>query len=363
MLSVASETCLTEDLETGGAARASSRMSDPKALVQALSSYRRPSVGRSLFELAITLAPFVLLYGATLIAAEAGYYLALLLTIPAGALVLRLFLIQHDCGHGSFFPRRLANDWLGRCLGVLTFTPYDCWRRSHALHHASTGNLDARGFGDVDTLTVREYYERSPLQRLLYRFYRHPIVLFGIAPTYLFILRHRLPIGLMRAGSEYWISAIATNAVIALIGWALVSQFSLMTVLLVQLPVILIAASAGVWLFYVQHQFEDTSWDQRDRWSFHEAAIQGSSHLDLPPLLRWITANIGVHHVHHLSSGIPFYRLGEVLTRFGELRDVNRMGIADTWRTFALTLWDEDQRKLVTFSAAKVHRTGETARV
>ncbi|MDQ3471446.1 MAG: fatty acid desaturase, partial [Pseudomonadota bacterium] len=264
-------------------------------------------------------------------------------------LLLRLFLIQHDCGHGSFFPSRALNDWVGRCLGVLTLTPYACWRRSHALHHASTGNLDARGFGDVDTLTLREFRSRGRWRRMLYRLYRHPLVLFGVGPAYLFLLRHRLPIGLMKAGREYWVSALGTNAATALLLAALIGGFGLKAVLLVQLPVLLLAASAGVWLFYVQHQFEEGHWEQGDNWSFHDAALQGSSHLHLPAILRWFTANIGVHHVHHLSSRIPYYRLPEVLRDRPELVSMNRLTIGDTFKTFRLALWDEEQRRMIRF--------------
>lgn len=324
------------------------------ALIQTLSRYREPSAGRSLLELAITLVPFLILYGIALAAVSAGYWIALLLVFPIGGLVLRLFLIQHDCGHGAFFGSRTADDWLGRILGIVTFTPYDCWQRSHAIHHASTGNLDARGFGDVDTLTVREYYARPRWKRFLYRIYRHPLVLFGIAPTYLFLLRHRLPIGLMAAGKKYWVSALVTNAVMGLIAFALILAFGLVPFLMVALPAILIAGSAGVWLFYVQHQFEQTSWDQEADWSFHTAALHGSSHLALPPFLRWVTANIGVHHVHHLASRIPFYRLPEVIRDMPELSEMNRITIGESWRTFRLTLWDEGSRQLVTFRAASL---------
>jgi omega-6 fatty acid desaturase (delta-12 desaturase) len=302
-----------------------------------------------LSELAITLVPFLSLSALMLVAVEAGHLLALVLSLPAGLLLLRLFLIQHDCGHGAFLSRRATNDWLGRALGVLTFTPYDCWRRSHALHHASTGNLDARGFGDVDTLTVREFYARSRLGQLFYRFYRHPAVLFGLGPAYLFVLRHRLPIGLMREGRLYWISAMGTNAAIAILLAAIVHQFGLTAAGLVLLPVLLIAASTGVWLFYIQHQFEDAHWDGDQSWSFHDAALYGSSHLDLPPVLQWITANIGLHHVHHLASRIPFYRLPEVLRAFPQLKDVNRFTALQTFGAMRLTLWDESQRRLIRF--------------
>ena len=331
---------------------ANDRGIDPKALVRELAPYRTAKMSRSVFELAVTLVPFVALSIFMMAAVEAGYWLSLLLLPVAAGLLLRLFLIQHDCGHGAFFPRRTANDWVGRCLGVLTLTPYACWARAHALHHASAGNLDARGFGDVDTLTVREFRSRGRWGQMLYRLYRHPFVLFGLGPAYLFLLRHRLPIGLMAAGSRYWVSAMGTNLALALLLVASVSQFGLAAVLLVQLPVLLMAASVGVWLFYVQHQFEEGHWEREDRWSFHEAALQGSSHLELPPVLRWFTANIGAHHIHHLASRVPYYRLPEVLRDRPELVALNRLTIRDTFKTFRLALWDEDQRRLVPFAAA-----------
>lgn len=324
---------------------------DPKLLVRELLPYRSPRLGRSIWELAITLVGFLALSWVMLAAVERGYWPALVLLIPTAGLLLRLFLIQHDCGHGSFLPSRAVNDCVGRCLGVLTLTPYACWRRSHALHHASTGNLDARGFGDVDTLTVREFRSRSRWRQALYRMYRHPLVLFGFGPTYLFLLRHRLPIGLMTAGREYWISAIGTNLATALVLAALISLFGVIPVLVVQLPVILLAGSAGVWLFYVQHQFEEGHWERDAQWSFHDAALHGSSHLELPAVLRWFTANIGAHHVHHLASRIPFYRIPEVLRDRPELVAVNRLKLWDSFKTFRLALWDEEQRRMVTFAS------------
>ncbi len=326
---------------------------DPRQLIHELKVFKDPRPWRSGFELAITLAPFLVLCGLMLAAVEAGFFLALALTVPAGLLLLRLFLIQHDCGHGSFLTGRSGNDWLGRGLGVLTLTPYDCWRRSHALHHAGTGNLDARGFGDVDTLTIREYQARTRSGRLLYRVYRHPLVLLGIGPAYLFLLRHRLPIGLMKAGWIYWASAMASNAATVLLLAALVHMFGIGVVVLTLLPVLLIAASMGVWLFYVQHQFEHAHWDHSADWSFHDAALHGSSHLELPPVLRWFTANIGVHHVHHLASRVPFYRLPEVLRAYPRLRDLNRFTALQTLATLPLVLWDEDRRQLVTFDRAR----------
>jgi omega-6 fatty acid desaturase (delta-12 desaturase) len=325
---------------------------NPRRLIRELNAFKDSRPSRSGWELAATLVPFLSLFAAMLFAVQAGYFFATVLTPLAGLLLLRLFIIQHDCGHGSFLPNKSGNDWVGRALGVLTLTPYDCWRRSHALHHAATGNLDARGSGDVDTLTVREFYERTRSQRVLYRFYRHPLVLLGLGPAYLFLLRHRLPIGLMKSGWLYWVSAMTTNVVTVLILAALIGLFGLFATALVFLPVLLMAASTGVWLFYIQHQFENAHWDQSENWSFHDAALQGSSHLDLPLPLRWFTANIGVHHVHHLASRIPFYRLPEVLRAYPRLRDMNRFTALQTLGTLRLALWDEGQRRLVTFREA-----------
>ena len=325
---------------------------EPRKLVSQLKPFIKPHTGRSIWELAITLVPFLAVILAMLFAIDAGYFVALALAPVAGLLLLRVFIIQHDCGHGAFLTKRAGNDWIGRALGVLTFTPYDCWRRSHTLHHANTGNLDARGFGDVDTLTVREFRALNPLQRFLYRAYRHPLILLGLGPAYLFLLRHRLPIGLMKEGSIYWVSSMATNLATAGVLAGLIYAFGLGTTLLVVLPALMIAASTGVYLFYIQHQFEDAHWDRRENWTFHEAALRGSSHLDLPQPLRWFTANIGVHHVHHLASRIPFYRLQEVLKAHPQLRDLNRFTVPQTLSPLLLTLWDEDKRRLVTFREA-----------
>jgi acyl-lipid omega-6 desaturase (Delta-12 desaturase) len=322
---------------------------DSRRLIRDLAPYREPDGVRSLFELAVTALPFVLLWAVMWAALDSGYWIGLLLAVPAAGFLVRLFMIQHDCGHGSFFRGRLANDWVGRIIGVLTLTPYDYWRRSHAIHHASSGNLERRGIGDIDTLTVNEFQARTPWRRLLYRLYRHPAVMFGLGPAYLFLLRHRLPMGLMRGGWQPWASAMATNAAIAALGAAMIWLVGLGPFLLVQMPITLLAASIGVWLFYVQHQFEDTVWEHDDGWSFHEAALHGSSHYDLPGVLRWFTANIGVHHVHHLASRIPFYRLTEVLRDRPELREVGRLTLLESLKSARLVLWDEEERRLISF--------------
>jgi len=322
---------------------------DINRLVKSLVAFRNPSAPRSWYELSVTFVPFLLVLAIMMIALSSGHYFALFLTPLSGLLLLRMFIIQHDCGHGAFMPGKKRNDWIGRAIGVLTLTPYDCWRRSHDLHHGGTGNLDARGFGDVDTLTVSEFQSLSPLKRLGYRLYRHPLTILVFGPAYLFLLRHRLPIGLMRAGSIYWISAMATNAVTAMLLAALVWQFGFAVTVLVFLPTLLFAATAGVWLFYLQHQFENAHWEVRGEWSFKEAALHGSSYLDLPTPLRWFTGGIGIHHIHHLMSRIPFYRLHEALGAHPELANVNRITLRRTFRPFLLALWDEDQRKMVRF--------------
>jgi len=266
--------------------------------------------------------------------------------------LLRLFAIQHDCGHAAFFKNRQVSDWVGRVLGVVTLTPYDVWRRSHALHHSSSGNLGRRGIGDIMTLTVAEYRALGTWGRLKYRLYRHPVVLFGLGPGYLFFLQNRLPLGLM-AKARYWVSAMATNAAI-LIAFAVIFYFGgIMPLLLIFLPSTLLAATAGVWLFYVQHQFETTRWHEEEAWDIHDAALHGSSHYVLPSVLQWLSANIGIHHVHHLYSRIPFYRLPQVLKDHEGLAEINRMTIRESLSNARLHLWDEKSQRLLSFAQAR----------
>jgi omega-6 fatty acid desaturase (delta-12 desaturase) len=325
---------------------------DPSARdwVQILAKYREPNSWRSGFELFVSVAPFVILWALAWWALSVSYLLAFAISVVNAGFLLRLFVIQHDCGHGSFFRNRHVGDWIGRGLGVLTLTPYDVWRRTHSLHHSTSGNLDKRGIGDVHTLTVAEYRERSPWQRFLYRVYRNPVVLFGLGPTYLFFLQNRLPLGLMRSGWKYWTSAMGTNALIAVCLGVILYFGGLMPIVLIFLPTALIAASIGVWLFYVQHQFEDTIWDNAGQWEMHDAALNGSSHYDLPGVLRWFSANIGVHHVHHLYSRIPFYRLTEVLRDHAVLATSKRMTLSQSFACVRLHLWDENDRKLKSFA-------------
>lgn len=324
-----------------------------RMLAQFLAGYREASHARSVFELAVSAGALVFLWGAMWLSLSVGYWLTLLIAVPAAGFLVRLFLIQHDCGHGAFFRLRAANDWIGRILGVLTFTPYDVWRRAHAIHHATTGNLDRRGIGDIETLTVREYFARSWLGRLGYRLYRHPAVMFGLGPAYLFLLQHRLPVGMMREGWRPWVSTVATNAAIALVIGVMMWFVGPSRFLMVHVPIVLLAASMGVWLFYVQHQFEGARWASDDAWNLHEAALHGSSHYDLPGMLRWFTANIGLHHIHHLSSRIPYYRFPQILRDRPELKNIGRVTLGQSLRCVPLVLWDETAQLLISFRDAR----------
>ncbi|MEQ8825127.1 MAG: fatty acid desaturase [Filomicrobium sp.] len=317
-------------------------------------NYRGADFGRSVWEIVVTAGPFVAFWIAAWMALSVSYWLTLLLALPAGVFLVRLFLIQHDCGHGAFFNKRTTNDWVGRVLGVLTLTPYDVWKRSHAIHHAHSGDLDHRGIGDIDTLTVSEYKALSPLRRFYYRLYRHPLVMFGVGPAYVFLLQQRLPFGQMHDGWRPWVSAMGTNFGIAALFLVMVYLVGAGPFLMVHLPVVLLGASIGVWLFYIQHQFEDTYWAQGEEWSQHDAALYGSSYYELPKPLSWLTANIGIHHVHHLYARIPFYKLPNVLRDHPELADVQRVTLLESFKYVRLKLWDEKRKQLVGFSDVKV---------
>jgi len=318
-----------------------------------LEPYRRPDARRVIVELLVTFAPFIALWIASWWAYSSGMvWLSLLIAVPAAGFLVRLFMIQHDCGHGSFVSRKWIGDWIGRTIGVLTMTPYGYWKKTHSAHHATCGNLDRRGMGDVRTLTVVEYNSLPRLQRLAYRAYRHPCVLFGLGPAYLFLLQYRVPLGLMRTGWSPWISTLGTNLSIAALAGGLIWWVGPAAFAVVHLPIILLAASAGVWLFYVQHQFEYTSWARQKQWNYATAALHGSSYYDLPRVMQWMTANIGIHHVHHLCSRVPYYQLPKVLHAVPALREVGRISLLDSLRGVRLTLWDENEMKLVPFAAA-----------
>ena len=319
-----------------------------------LGTYRQPDDSRAVFEMTVTLLAFIaswlLMYGLLWLSP----WLAALAAFPAAGFMVRLFMLQHDCGHLSMFSSRKVNDWVGRCLGVLTLTPYDYWRHSHAMHHAGSANLDRRGMGDINTLTIAEYQALGFWGRLGYRLYRNPLVMFGVGPIYLFVLNHRLPLDSFKQGTSSWMSVLGTNLGIVVFAAILIYFIGFWAFLLVHLPIVIIGAAAGVWLFYVQHQFDETHWERSEDWSHEKGALHGSSYYDLPKPLMWLTGNIGIHHLHHLSSRIPFYRLPQVLKDFPELKDVGHLTVWDSLKCVKLTLWDEVGKRLVSFRQAHV---------
>jgi len=303
----------------------------------------------SVTQLFTSAVPFVLLWYTMLRSLEVGYWLTLLLALPTAGFMMRLFIIQHDCGHGSFFKSRAARDWVGRAIGVLLLTPYAYWRKTHAYHHAHSGDLDLRGFGDVDTITVREYHALSRTGRLRYRIYRHPLILFGVGPLYQFILKHRFPWDAPREWKQAWRSVWWTNLAIAVVVALMWVTIGIERFLLVQLPATTAASTIGVWMFYVQHQFEHTYWHWHENWDYYDASLLGSSYLALPAPLQWLSGNIGVHHVHHMSARIPNYKLQQAHDENSEFHVVTKVRFSDTLRLINLSLWDEDRQKLIRF--------------
>jgi len=318
-----------------------------------LAPYLRPSLTRALTQLLTTGLPFLAVMTCLLIALHHGVLAAMLLLPVGAALLVRLFIIQHDCGHGSFFASPWANGLVGRALSLLTLTPYAFWRRDHAMHHAGTGNLDRRGAGDVTTLTLAEYRALPFRRRMVYRLYRHPLVMFGVGPAWLILLRLRIPRGHPFRRWRDWVSIVGTDAALAALVAALMVIWGPIPVLLGWLPVMLLAATIGVWLFYIQHQFENAYWEARQHWDFHAAALSGSSFYDLPVVLHWVTGNIGFHHIHHLASRIPNYRLRECHEANPLLQEAPRLTLLQSLRCARLALWDAEQRKLVPFSRSR----------
>ena len=313
--------------------------------------YRRANTRKALFQLALTLTCFIILCVAMYQSLKISYWLSLALVLPTAGMVLRLFIFQHDCGHGSFFPSNRMNDWTGRALSLLTLTPYAYWRRLHALHHASSSNLDKRGYGDIDTLTVAEYQALPFIKRLGYRIYRNPFFLMFIGGPVYFAVLQRLPLAFKKPSIQMWISVMSLNLAIVVFYGSVIWFIGWKDFLILALPVVLVSSCAGVWLFYIQHQFEDTMWDKEQDWDRKSAALYGSSYYALPRVLQWFTGNIGIHHVHHLCSAIPNYRLQECLDDAPALKSINPLSIRESLRYANLSLWDEEQRKLVPFPA------------
>jgi len=317
------------------------------------SPFARAATGSALRQLLTTLIPYLfLLYLMVLtVRHDYPYWLTLVLGVIAAALLARIFIFFHDCTHGSFLPSPRWNRNVGYLCGILTFTAFHDWRRSHFGHHITAGDLDRRGSGDITTMTVAEYLAAPLRQRLAYRLYRHPVILLGIGPLYYFLLRNRYPSPGAKKMDFY--SVIFTNlALAAIIGTASLT-IGLRTYLLVQLPVLQLAATLGVWLFYNQHQFAGVYWARHEEWDPWRVAMEGASYYQLPAMLQWITGNIGFHHVHHIHPGIPNYRLQECYAAIAELQAVKPLSLRRSLGSLRLNLWDEEQRRLVSFGSLR----------
>lgn len=328
-------------------------MSTMPAWNRRLAAYAMPDHRRSYGQLALTLGIFAGLVAAAHALLGASFLLALPLSAAAGLFLVRLFIIQHDCGHASFLRSKAACDWIGRALSVLTLTPYAFWRKDHDKHHATAGSLSRRGIGDIDTLTVSEYMAKGRWGRVAYRLYRNPVVLFGIGPSWQFLVRNRLPLWLKgKSASQARRSILLTNVAAAAFFGTLGALLGFGAVAAVWLPAIVTAATVGIWLFYVQHQFEDTYWEHDGDWSYVDAALKGCSFYRLPGWLHWVTGWIGFHHIHHLSAKIPNYNLKRAFDDIPELRDARSIGIRASLRCARLALWCEETKRLVSFRQA-----------
>ncbi|HLX72403.1 MAG TPA: fatty acid desaturase [Verrucomicrobiae bacterium] len=313
--------------------------------------YQKPSVGRALWQVANTLIPYAALWTLMFFTARISWWLTVPLAVLAGAILVRTFIIFHDCGHGSFFKSLLANHILGAVTGVLTFTPFYYWRWQHAIHHSSSGDLDRRGVGDVWTLTVQEYLESSRWRRFAYRLARNPVILFVIAPLFLFLVQQRVPSFKAPARERY--SVYWTNLALGAMAAGLITIFGLKAYLIIQLTALVTAGAVGVWLFYVQHQFEGVYWERSEEWDYAEAALKGSSFYKLPKVLQWFSGNIGFHHIHHLSPRIPNYNLEKCHESEPLFQTVKPVTLFTSFKSLTFRLWDERRRKLVGYRGLK----------
>ncbi len=319
-------------------------------MVSHCQQFKGADLSRSLWQLTNTLIPFFgLLYLTYALYRNDLYWIALLLSPLTSAFLVRIFIIQHDCGHRSFFNSQVANDYLGRFLSVLTWMPYDFWRRAHNMHHATSGDLDRRGVGDIDVYTVKEYQAFSPIKKMLYRIYRFPLVLLLIGPPIYLLLLQRNPWTQSMPTKKIWKSIFGLNLTLLIVygGASLLIGFKALVA--VYLPMLVLTTIIGTWMFFIQHQFEETYWEGHADWDYNEAAIFGSSHYHLPPVLKWLTGNIGLHHIHHLEAKIPNYKLPECLETSLDLMALPVLTFRESLKCIWLTLWDEEQRRLIRF--------------
>jgi acyl-lipid omega-6 desaturase (Delta-12 desaturase) len=309
--------------------------------------YNHPNLPKSIWQICNTLIPYLLLWYAIYQSLHYSYIITFLLAILASGFLIRLFIIFHDCGHGSFFKSTKTNDTVGIILGILAFTPYYKWHQQHHIHHTTVGNLDKRGIGDVWTLTVEEYQKLSKRKQLFYRIFRNPWILFSIGPLFLILVQNRLSNRNM-SSRERW-NTYFTNIVLLILTVLLGMLIGFKTLLIIQLPLLYISHCIGLWLFYMQHQFDDVSWERNINWDYKTAAIKGSSFLKLPYILQWFTGNIGFHHVHHLSSKIPNYNLAHCHYENEMFKDIKPIMFFKTFKALNLSLWDEASQRMTSF--------------
>lgn len=308
-----------------------------------VAKYAKPNLARSLWQLINTLIPYFILWALMIRSLQSSYWITLALAFPAAGFLMRTFIIFHDCGHGSFFKSQKANEFVGRITAFLHFTPYYRWKHDHAVHHATAGDLDRRGTGDLYTMTVREYLAASWWQKTIYRVTRHPLVMLGISPLIVFLIVHRIPParGRREITSVWWTNVMLVVAIAIIcwwIGWK--------TYVLVQLPILWISSTVGIWLFYIQHNFDPTYWEGHEAWQFVKAGLQGSSFYKLPPVLQWFTGNIGFHHIHHLSAKIPNYNLPKCYEE-NAIFQIKPLTIQASLKSLSLRLYDEERKIMV----------------
>jgi omega-6 fatty acid desaturase (delta-12 desaturase) len=326
-------------------------LSNREQLIQAVSKYAQADKGKASRQIANTFVPYLSLWALMMVSVCHGwpYWLTLLLSVAAAGFLVRIFILFHDCCHGAFLPTNRANRVLGYITGIMTFTPFEDWRRTHVIHHACSGDLDRRGTGDIWTLTVAEYLSASRFKRFAYRSFRNPILLFTIIPLFLFLILNRFPSP--GAGKRERNSVIFTNLAIAAFITGMSLALGFQNYLSIQLPTIMIAASAGMWLFYVQHQYEGVYWQRHESWDLNLAGLAGSSYYKLPKALAWIVGNIGLHHIHHFRANIPNYNLELCYKEIAVFQAVTPLTIRNSLKSLWLNLWDEQRQKLVSFRA------------
>ncbi|ESS72642.1 fatty acid desaturase Des [Methyloglobulus morosus KoM1] len=338
-----------DTMSTSSESFASSR----KDLIQALSYYAQPDCRKALIQVTNTFIPYISLWAVMIymVVQGASVWITLLLSVIAAAFLVRLFILFHDCCHGAFFPWRTGNRLFGYVAGILTFTAFEDWQRSHVIHHANSGDLDNRGEGDVWTLTVAEYLAASRPKRFAYRVFRNPLILFSITPLILFLIVHRFPSPGAKKREHF--SVMFTNVAIAALVLVMSLTLGFYNYLLIQFPIILIAASVGMWMFYVQHQYEDVYWARNDSWDLTRSGLEGSSYYKLPVVMQWIVGNIGLHHIHHVRANIPNYNLQRCYNEVPALQAVTPLTLRKSVQSLWLNLWDEEKQKLVSFNSIK----------